>query len=401
MELLPTQGNPVVYASRRSTNENAPTVLVYGHYDVQPADPYELWQTPPFEPSIRNNRIYARGACDDKGQVYIHVKVLEMLAAQGDVPCHLKFLIEGEEEVGSAHLPAFLAQQTERLACDALLVSDTALISKQCPSITVGIRGIVCMELQLRTASTDLHSGEYGGAIANPIEELSRLLSRLKDTEGVVQIPHFYDDVQPLSSADRAALERIPFESKAYLNSIGAQQLHGEAGYSTYERLGARPTLEINGIWGGYIGEGSKTVLPAQANAKISMRLVPNQDPEKIVRLFEEHVQRLVPPTAKLTVTEHHHGHAALVSTESVAYQAASAAMERVWQQAPIPMRMGGSIPIVSDLERTLNAPVVLMGFGLPADALHAPNESFDLECFDKGMETVAYFYEYLAKTTT
>ncbi len=394
VEILPTAGNPVVYARKTATNqEGAPTILVYGHYDVQPPEPYELWTTPPFEPTVRDGRLYARGACDDKGQVYMHVKALELLHTLGDVPCNIVFLIEGEEEIGSHSLPDFLRANRGLLACDAIVISDTALISKDCVSITVGLRGLAYLEVQVTSANTDMHSGEYGGAVVNPIEVLCGLLRRCKDDQGVVQVPNFYDKVRPLSQEERSALATIPFDERGYLDSIGAYELFGEAGYTTYVRVGTRPTFEINGIFGGYTGAGPKTVLPSTASAKVSMRLVPDQDPKEIADLFEAYFRSIAPSTVRVEVTHHSHGRSALTSTDSPLYRAAAGAMEQVWQQTPVPFRAGGSIPIVSDLQEILAAPVALMGFGLPQDALHAPDESFDLTCFTKGIDTIANFY--------
>ena len=394
VRLISTEGQKVVYAEKRVEDSAAPTILVYGHYDVQPADPYSLWETPPFSPTLRNGRLYARGACDDKGQVYMYIKVLEMMGSLGRLGCNVKFFIEGEEEVGSPSAGSFLRKYKDLLSCDALVISDTALLSKELPSLTVGIRGISYFELHLRSTSRDLHSGEYGGAVANPIQALCGILSRMKDGRGRVCIPHFYDKVLPLSSEEKAMLSRVPFDANAYKESIGAKDLYGEEGYSTYERVGSRPTFEINGIYGGYTGRGAKTVLPSRASAKVSMRLVPNQQPEEVAESFRRYFLSLVPKNMEAEVVPHHHGRGVYISPTSLTYRAASVAMEEVWGKRPVPMRMGGSIPIVPLLEEQLGVTPLLMGFGLPEDALHAPNESFDMECFTKGIHTIARFLE-------
>ena len=396
-----TAGHPVVYAERSSTLENAPTVLVYGHYDVQPADPYELWESPPFEPTVRNGRLYARGACDDKGQAYMHVKALEAMHQLGELPCHLKFLFEGEEEIGSPSLEAFLQQEKARLACDAVLISDTAMISKDCPSITVGLRGLCYMELHLHGPSRDLHSGEYGGVVDNPILALSRMLSELKDTKGRITIPGFYEKVRPLGEDERAKMSAIPFDELGYKKRLGLSHLFGETSYSYWARIGARPTLDANGIWGGYAAKGAKTVLPAKAGAKISMRLVPDQDPEQIYQLTKNYLHQLLPPTMQMEVKAHHSSSATLLSTDSVAYKAADQAISETWGRAPLPIRSGGSIPIVPLFEKYLGHPPVLMGFGLEEDSLHAPNESFTIAHFLLGMETIAAFYRSFYKMFT
>ena len=395
---FPTAVYPVVYAECRAPREEAPTVLVYGHYDVQPADPYELWKSPPFEPTVRGDRIYARGACDDKGQAYMHVKVLEMMRKLEEQPCHLKFLFEGEEEIGSPSLEDFLKKEKERLLCDAVLVSDTAMVSPTCPSITVGLRGLCYIEVQLKGPSRDLHSGEYGGVVDNPIIVLSRMLSSLKDTKGRISIPGFYDKVRPLSEADLAQLQSIPFDEKSYKDRLGLSTLFGEEGYNYWARTGARPTLDANGIWGGYTKEGAKTVLPSTAAAKISMRLVPEQDPEEIYQLTKGYLKQLLPPTMHMKVKVHHGSGASLLSTDSIAYRAAEKAIEDTWGKSPISVRGGGSIPIVPLFEKYVGHPPVLMGFGLEEDSLHAPNESFRISHFLKGMETISAFYRYFCE---
>ncbi len=388
-----TKRHPVVYAEKKSAQADAPTVLVYGHYDVQPADPYDLWETPPFEPSIRNNRLYARGACDDKGQSYIHVKALEVMQKLGNQPCHIKFLFEGEEEIGSPNLKPFLQEKQKELACDAIVISDTAMVSKDCPSITVGLRGICYLEVSLQGPARDLHSGEYGGVVDNPILALAGMLSKLKDAQGRICIPGFYDKVRPLSEQERKQLRNIPFDEDELKNRLQLKTLFGEAGYSYWMRIGARPTLDANGIWGGYLGDGAKTVLPARATAKLSMRLVPDQIPSEIEQLVSSYLTQLAPPTMHVEVHIHHSSPASLLSTSSDAYQAAATAVENTWGKAPLPLRSGGSIPTVSLFEKILGHAPVLMGFGLEEDGLHAPNESFSIAHFLLGIETVVGFH--------
>ena len=391
-----TPGHPIVYAECRSTSKDAPTVLIYGHYDVQPADPYELWKTPPFEPTVRGDRLYARGACDDKGQAYIHVKALETMRKLGEQPCHLKFLFEGEEEIGSPSLEAFLKQEKERLSCDAVLVSDTAMISSDCPSITVGLRGLCYMEVQIESTNRDLHSGEYGGVVDNPIHVLARMLSALKDEKGRITVPNFYDKVRQLSKSERKQMESLPFDEVSYKERLGLSTLFGEEGYNYWARTGARPTLDANGIWGGYTKEGAKTVLPSTSSAKISMRLVPDQLPDDIYYLTKKYLEQLLPSTMRMSVKAHHGSFASLLSTSSVAYRAAEKAVEDIWGKRPLPVRGGGSIPIVPLFEKYLGHPPVLMGFGLEEDSLHAPNESFLITHFLRGIETIVAFYRYL-----
>ena len=388
-----TDGHPIVYAQSKSPHPNAPTVLVYGHYDVQPADPYELWDTPPFEPNIRNGRIYARGACDDKGQAYMHIKALETMQALSDQPCHIKFLFEAEEEIGSPNLGPFLAQQQALLACDAVLISDTAMVSKKCPSITIGLRGLCYMEVLLEGTNRDLHSGEYGGIVDNPILALSGMLAALKDPQGRITIPGFYDNVRPLSAKEAQTMAEIPFDKEAFRTKLGAASLFGEANYGHWARIGARPTLDANGIWGGYAGEGAKTVLPARAGAKLSMRLVPDQSPAAIEQLSRRYLEQLLPPSMKMTLKMHHSSPASLLSVESEAYAAAEKAVGKIWKKTPLPIRSGGSVPIVPLFEDILGHAPVMMGFGLEEDSLHAPNESFDLTHFSLGIETIVQFY--------
>ncbi|MDX2286728.1 MAG: dipeptidase [Bacteroidia bacterium] len=402
VEIYPTPGHPVVYAEQHA-GDHLPTILVYGHYDVQPPDPLDLWDSPPFEPVIKatplhpQGAIFARGSCDDKGQVYMHVKAFEMLKQQGPLPCNVKFLVEGEEEVGSTNLEGFVKQYRDMLRAGVVLISDTSLLSIDTPSITVGLRGLAYLEVTVTGPSRDLHSGVYGGAVDNPINVLCQMIASLKDAQGRVAIPGFYDRVVNLSEAERAELARRPHDEAAYCESIGIRQTGGEAGYSTPERTSIRPTLDVNGMWGGYTGEGAKTVLPSKASAKISMRLVPDQHPDEITRLFTEHFLRLAPPTVSVTVTPHHGGNAAVVSTETPAYRAAALAMEDTFGKRPIPTREGGSIPIVALFQRELGLDPVLMGFGLDSDAIHSPNEHYGVLNYLKGIETIERFHHHFA----
>jgi len=393
VEICPTAGYPIVYGEKL-VDKNLPTVLVYGHYDVQPADPLELWTSPPFEPVVKEGKIYARGASDDKGQMYMHLKAFEMMMANGGVPCNVKFMIEGEEEVGSDNLETFVRANTERLACDVVLVSDTALISLENPSITTGLRGLSYVEVEVTGPNRDLHSGIYGGAVANPINVLADMIASLHDEKGYITIPGFYDDVDEVSSVERALMAKAPFSLDNYKAHLDIADVQGEEGYSTLERTSIRPTLDVNGIWGGYIGEGAKTVLPSKAFAKISMRLVPNQDSAKITKLFQQHFESIAPASVKVKVKPHHGGEAAVTPTDSIAYKAAEQAMETTFGKRPIPLRSGGSIPIVTMFEQVLGIKTVLMGFGLDSDAIHSPNEHFAIENYLKGIETIPYFYK-------
>jgi acetylornithine deacetylase/succinyl-diaminopimelate desuccinylase-like protein len=393
-ELIETAGHPIVFA-QKLIDPAKPTVLVYGHYDVQPADPYELWHSPPFEPTIVNDRIYARGACDDKGQFYMHVKALEGLIATNQLPCNVKVMIEGEEEVGSDHLGDFVRENLQKLAADVILVSDTSIISNETPSLESGLRGLSYVEVTVTGPGRDLHSGVYGGGVANPANVLARLIASLHDEQGRVTIPGFYDNVVDLSDAERAELAKAPFDLAAYQQDLGIGAVAGEAGYSTMERTSIRPTLDVNGIWSGYTGQGAKTVLPSKASAKISMRLVPNQTPDEITRLFTDHFMAIAPPTVSVTVTPHHGGLPYVTPTDSIEFEAASRAFESAWGQRPIPTRGGGSIPIMALFEQELGLKTVLMGFGLDTDALHSPNESYGLFNFYKGIQTIPYFYQH------
>ncbi len=397
VELVETPGHPIVYAEK-IIDPKLPTVLVYGHYDVQPADPYELWDSPPFEPVIKNDRIYARGACDDKGQMYMHVKAFESLVKAGSLPCNAKFMIEGEEEVGSSHLETFVKENKKKLAADVILISDTSIISNDTPSITVGLRGLSYLEVEVTGPNRDLHSGVYGGAVANPINVLCDMIASLQDKEGHITIPGFYDKVEDLSTEQRSEMAKAPFDLEAYKKDLKINDVKGEKGYSTIERTGIRPTLDVNGIWGGYIGEGAKTVLPSKANAKISMRLVPHQDSDEITELFTRHFESIAPKSVKVKVTPHHGGEPAVISTTSPAYQAASRAFEEAWGKKPIPTREGGSIPIVALFQKELALDPILMGFGLDSDAIHSPNESYGLFNFYKGIETISHFYRFFSE---
>lgn len=395
-EVCTTDGHPIVYAEK-IIDPSGPTVLVYGHYDVQPPDPLELWHSGPFDPVVKDGSIYARGACDDKGQFYMHVKALETLIKTNTLPCNVKFMIEGEEEVGSANLGLFVKANKEKLKTDVVLISDTSMISMKTPSIDTGLRGLAYMEVEVTGPNRDLHSGVYGGAVANPATILCQMIASLHDKNNRVAIPGFYDDVAELSQSEREALNKAPFDLEAYKKDLGVKEVWGEKGYTTLERTGIRPTLEVNGIWGGYTGEGAKTVLPSKASAKISMRLVPNQDSDKIATLFKTHFEKIAPPCVKVKVTAHHGGQPYVTPVDSLAFKAASKAIATTFGKEPIPVRGGGSIPIVALFEKELGVKTVLMGFGLDSDNLHAPNEKFDLFNFYKGIETIPYFYQYYA----
>jgi acetylornithine deacetylase/succinyl-diaminopimelate desuccinylase-like protein len=390
--VMPTTGNPVVYGEK-IIDAGLPTVLVYGHYDVMPVDPLELWNSHPFEPEIRDGKIFARGADDDKGQCFIHAKAIEYLVQSDTLPCNVKFMIEGEEEVGSAALTVWCAENREMLKADVILVSDTTMIGADTPSITCGLRGIAYLEVEVAGPNRDLHSGIYGGAVANPINILAQMIASLHDEKGRVTVKGFYDDVRVLSEAERTELNQAPFDLDKYKQSLGIDHVHGEEGYSTLERTGIRPTLDVCGIWGGYTGEGSKTVLPAKAFAKISMRLVPHQDHEKIAQLFTEHFQSIAPDCVKVKVTNLHGGQAYVSPTDSAAYRATAKAMETTFGKRPIPVYSGGSIPVIATFEKVLGIKTILMGFGLDTDAIHSPNENFSLSCLFKGIETVVQFY--------
>lgn len=397
VELCETKGHPIVYAEKM-VHKDKPTVLVYGHYDVQPPDPVDLWDSPPFEPVVKDGKIFARGACDDKGQTYMHVKAFEAMMKNNSLPCNVKFMVEGEEEVGSDNLGAFVKANKEKLKADIILISDTALISLEHPSITTGLRGLSYMEVEVTGPNRDLHSGVYGGAVANPVNVLCKMIASLHDEHGRVAIPGFYDRVATLSDAERKAINAAPFDLEEYKRELGIEEVLGEKGYTTLERTGIRPTLDVNGIWGGYTGEGAKTVLPSKAHAKISMRLVPDQQSAEITELFTRHFQSIVPKYVKVKVTAHHGGEPAVTPTDSAAFKAASKAFEEVWGKTPIPTRDGGSIPIVALFKKELGLDTVLMGFGLDSDAIHSPNEHFGVKNFLLGIETIAAFYRHYAR---
>src|SRR5688572_4523155 len=398
VEICPTPGYPIVYGEK-IINASLPTVLVYGHYDVQPADPLNLWTSPPFEPVIKNDKIFARGSCDDKGQVFMHVKAFETMMKHNSLPCNVKFMVEGEEEVGSDNLGTFVKQNKARLKADIILISDTALISLDHPSITTGLRGLSYMEVEVTGPNRDLHSGVYGGAVANPVNVLCKMIASLHDENGRVAIPGFYDKVADLTEEERKAINQAPFDLAAYKKELGIEEVLGEKGYSTLERTGIRPTLDVNGIWGGYTGEGAKTVLPSKAHAKISMRLVPHQVSSEITELFTKHFTAIAPKYVKVKVTAHHGGEPAVTPTNSAAFKAASKAFEEVWGKTPIPTRDGGSIPIVALFKKELGLDTVLMGFGLDSDAIHSPNEHYGIKNFVLGIETITSFYKHFSKS--
>ena len=396
VRLCATEGYPIVYGEK-IIDPALPTVLVYGHYDVQPADPIDLWASPPFEPEVRDGKIYARGASDDKGQMYMHIKAFETMMVHQSLPCNVKFMIEGEEEIGSDNLPRFVAANKELLTADVILISDTGLFSNEVPSITVGLRGLSYIEVEVTGPKRDLHSGMYGGAVANPINALCEMIASLKDAHQHITIPGFYDKVAELPDEERRAMNQVPFSQEEYMKSLGVNALRGENGYTPLEHVSIRPTLDVNGIWGGYTGEGAKTVLPSKAYAKISMRLVPNQSSDEITHLFEAHFKKIAPAGIEVKVMPHHGGEPAVTPTDSAAYRAASRAFEDVWGKTPVPMREGGSIPIVSLFERELGLKSVLMGFGLDEDAIHSPNESYRVFNYLKGIETITRFYKHFS----
>lgn len=397
VEVCQTAGYPIVYGEK-IIDPALPTVLVYGHYDVQPPDPLNLWTSPPFEPVIKNDKIYARGACDDKGQVYMHVKAFETMMRTNSLPCNIKLMIEGEEEVGSNNLGIFVKANKEKLRSDIVLISDTSILANDVPSINVGLRGLSYMEVEVTGPNRDLHSGVYGGAVANPIQVLAEMITSMKDKNGKITIPGFYKDVQVVSKKERAEMAKAPFSKKNYMKDLGVADLRGEKGYSPTEQTSIRPTLELNGIWGGYTGEGAKTVLPSKAYAKISMRLVPNQKSQKISDLFAKHFKKLAPKSVKVKVSYHHGGEPAVTPTDSVAYNAASRAMQDTFGKKPIPVRSGGSIPIVALFEKELKIKSVLMGFGLDSDNIHSPDEHYGVFNYFKGIETIPLFFKYYAE---
>lgn len=395
--IYPTDGHPVVYGEK-IIDPTKPTVLVYGHYDVQPPEPLELWNSGPFDPLIKDGKIYARGSCDDKGQMYMHVKALETMVQTNSLTTNIKFCIEGEEEIGSPNLGKFVSSHKDLLKADCILISDSAMISLDTPSLDMGLRGLSYIEVEVTGPNRDLHSGVYGGAVANPITILSKMIASLHDENNHITIPGFYDDVLVASAEERALMAKAPFDENEYKADLGVKALWGEKGYSTNERTGIRPTLELNGIWGGYTGEGAKTVLPSKAFAKISARLVPNQSSEKISSLLIDHLQKSAPDYVTVKATLHHGGEPYITPIESKAYQAAAKAIEATFGKTPIPVRGGGSIPICALFEKELGTKIVLMGFGLDSDNLHSPNEKFDIANFYKGIETIPHFHKYFAE---
>lgn len=403
VELCETPGYPIVYGEK-IIDPSLPTVLVYGHYDVQPADPLELWTSPPFEPVIKvtdlhpEGAIFARGACDDKGQMYMHVKAMEYMTRTGNLPCNVKFMIEGEEEVGSSSLSWFVERNQEKLANDVILISDTGMIAKDVPSITTGLRGLSYVEVEVTGPNRDLHSGLYGGAVANPVNILAKMIAGLHDENNHITIPGFYDKVEELSTEERAQMAKAPFSIDTYKKALDIEDVYGEKGYTTNERNSIRPTLDVNGIWGGYIGEGAKTVIASKAYAKISMRLVPNQDWKEITELFAKHFTSLAPKGVKVVVKPHHGGQGYVTPIDSIGYQAASKAYETTFGKSPIPQRSGGSIPIVALFEKELKSKTILMGFGLDSDAIHSPNEHFGVFNYLKGIETIPWFYKHFTE---
>jgi len=393
-EVKETSGWPVVYGYKK-IDESLPTVLVYGHYDVQPVEPLDLWDSPPFEPEVRDGKIFARGADDDKGQLFMHVKAFELMNATETLSCNVKFMIEGEEEIGSPSLKQFCKENKELLKADVILISDTTMIAQDIPSITVGLRGLSFLEVEVTGPNRDLHSGLYGGAVGNPANLLASMIASLTDENNHITIPGFYDDVQEVSEAERKEMAKAPFSLKEYKKALDLDQLIGESGFSTNERTGIRPSLDVNGIWSGYTGEGAKTVLPSKAYAKISMRLVPKQDSKKIDELFIEHMKSIAPEGTRVEVKSLHGGQGYVTPIDFPAYRAASRAIEESFGKTPIPVRSGGSIPIVSDFEEVLGIKSILLGFGLDSDAIHSPNENYPLFNFYKGIETIPLFYKY------
>jgi acetylornithine deacetylase/succinyl-diaminopimelate desuccinylase-like protein len=403
VEICETPGYPIVYGEK-IIDKNLPTILVYGHYDVQPPDPLDLWESPPFEPVIKKTEIhpegaiFARGSCDDKGQMYMHVKAMEYMTQTNQLPCNVKFMIEGEEEVGSVSLGWFLERNREKLANDVILISDTGMIAKDVPSITTGLRGLSYVEVEVTGPNRDLHSGLYGGAVANPINVLAKMIASLHDENNHITIPGFYDKVEELTAEERAKMGEAPFSLEAYKKALDMNDVYGEKGYTTNERNSIRPTLDVNGIWGGYTGEGAKTVIASKAYAKISMRLVPDQDWKEITEMFKNHFESIAPKAVKVKVTPHHGGTAYVTPIDSMEYRAAEKAYEATFGKTPIPQRSGGSIPIVALFEKELKSKTILMGFGLDSDAIHSPNEHFGIWNYLKGIETIPQFFHYFTE---
>jgi acetylornithine deacetylase/succinyl-diaminopimelate desuccinylase-like protein len=404
IEICETEGYPIVYAEK-IIDTNLPTVLVYGHYDVQPADPLELWTSGPFDPVIKTTdihpegAIFARGSCDDKGQFYMHVKAFELMMNTNTLPCNVKFMIEGEEEVGSENLGVFVKENKERLKCDAILISDTGIIANDTPSITTGLKGLSYVEVEVTGPNRDLHSGLYGGAVGNPINILCEMIAKMKDENNHIAIPGFYDNVIELSTEEREDIARAPFSLDKYKAALDLSDTHGEQGYTTMERTGIRPTLDVNGIWGGYTGEGAKTVIASKAYAKISMRLVPNQSDEEITTLFSDYFKSIAPKSVSVKVTPHHGGEPYVSPTDIPAYVSASKAMETTYGKKPVPVKSGGSIPIVALFEAELGVKSILLGFGLDSDAIHSPNEHYGIFNYLKGIETIPHFFANYAKS--
>lgn len=396
-EVMPSDGNPVVYGEKK-IDDSKPTVLVYGHYDVMPVDPIEKWDSQPFEPEVRDGKIFARGADDDKGQSFMHVKAFEYLVKSGKLDCNVKFMLEGEEEIGSPSLGKFCEQNKNLLQADTILVSDTSMLGPDKPSITTGLRGLAYMEVQVTGPNHDLHSGIFGGAVANPANVLAEMIAKLKDENNKITIPGFYDDVLEVSDEERKEMAKAPFDLEEYKKSLDIEEVDGEAGFTTMERTGIRPSLDVNGMWSGYTGEGAKTVLPSTAGAKISMRLVPHQEHKKIARLFEDYFKKIAPQSVKVEVKELHGGQGYVSPIDLPAYKAAHRAMETTLGKKPIPVRSGGSIPIIATFENVLETKSILLGFGLESDAIHSPNENYPLEQFYSGIETIVHFYEEYAK---
>lgn len=403
VEVCSTAGHPIVYGEK-IVDPKLPTVLVYGHYDVQPADPLDLWETPPFEPTIKKTpvhpegAIFARGACDDKGQMFMHIAAFDAMMKAGELACNAKFMIEGEEEVGSENLATFVSENKEKLKADIILVSDTGMLANDTPSITTGLRGLSYVEVEVTGPNRDLHSGLYGGCVANPINILAKMIASLHDDDNHINIPGFYDNVIALSAEERAEMAKAPYDEEKYKEALDIRAVYGEKGYTTPERGSIRPTLDVNGIWGGYTGEGAKTVIPSKAFAKISMRLVPGQNPAKMTELFSRHFKSIAPDAVTVEVRPHHGGEPVVTPTDSIGYMAASKAYEETFGKKPIPVRSGGSIPIVALFEQELGLKTVMMGFGLDSDAIHSPNEHYGLFNFYKGIETIPYFYHYFSE---
>ena len=403
VEIIETKGHPIVFGEK-IIDEKLPTILIYGHYDVQPPDPLNLWDNPPFEPVIKKTKnhpegaIYARGACDDKGQTFMHIKALEIMISKNELPCNVKLMIEGEEEVGSSNLEFFVKENQKKLKSDVILISDTGILNNDQPSITTGLRGLSYMEVKLTGPNRDLHSGLYGGTVANPINVLCQMISSLKDENNKITIPGFYDDILDVSDSERKEMSKVPFDLELFKKSLSIGSVYGEKGFTTPERKSIRPTLDVNGIWGGYSGEGAKTVIPSEANAKISMRLVPNQNWKKISKLFIKHFKSIAPKSVNVDIKTHHGGQAYVTPTNSIAYKAAHLAYKKSFGKPPHSIRDGGSIPIVPMFEEVLGCKTILMGFGLDSDSIHSPNEHFGVFNFFKGIETIPYFHKNFAE---